>query len=297
MPEPEARPAPPRRQRAIAVRRFAGHRRMLERLDRRPLRVVQLSDLHVGLVTPQAVQLAAVALTNAQAPDLVVLTGDYIARSLRHLDTLEALLADIEAPMIAVLGNHDHWHGAEEVRRTLRRAGVQVLDNAWTLVELDGRRLQVVGLDDDATGHADPRAATRGLRADLPTLGLSHIGELADELWDRGVSLVLSGHTHAGHVMLEEAQHLTLPGLMGHRYVHGLYGCRLGERAPGALYVSAGIGASVFGLRLGERARREIPVFELGLAPGSFEEHHAEQRALPGRARYRATLQGPSDSG
>ncbi len=268
----------------IAVRRFAGHRAMQEDLGDAPLRVAQLSDLHVGLVTPQAVQLATVALVNAQKPDLVALTGDYVARSLRYVDTLEELLGRIQAPKIAVLGNHDHWHGADEVRAALRRSGVEVLDNAWTELELGGRRLRIVGLDDDATGNADLREATKGLPDGGPVLGLSHIGEMADELWDHGVQLVLSGHTHAGHVVLEEAKHWTLPGMMGHRYVHGLYGCRRGQRAPGALYVSAGIGASVFGLRLGERARREIPVFELGLAPGSIEEHHEEQVALPGKA-------------
>ena len=55
------------------------------------------------------------------------------------------------------------------------------------------------------------------------------------------------------------------------------------ERRYGAVYVSAGIGAAVFPFRVGERARREIAVFELGAAPGSFAEPHAEQPALPGR--------------
>jgi hypothetical protein len=65
-----------------------------------------------------------------------------------------------------------------------------------------------------------------------------------------------------------------------------LYGSRTpkGSNAPqGAVYVGAGIGAAIMPLRLGERGKRELTIFELGQSPGSFDEHHAEQPALLGR--------------
>jgi uncharacterized protein len=73
--------------------------------------------------------------------------------------------------------------------------------------------------------------------------------------------------------------------LGGHKYIHGLYGTRSRKRElhQGAVYVGAGIGAAVIPIRLGERGKREVTVFELGHAPGAFEEHHAEQPPLPGR--------------
>jgi hypothetical protein len=123
----------------------------------------------------------------------------------------------------------------------------------------------------------------------VATLGLSHIAEEADALWARGVPLVLSGHTHAGQVTLAGLHELALGRLVGHRYVHGLYGTREAAEERGALYVGAGIGASVMPLRLGERGQREVTVFELGLSPGGFEEHHEEQAPLPGRAPSEAT--------
>src|SRR6185436_17971354 len=87
-------------------------------------------------------------------------------------------------PAIAVLGNHDHWSGAPEVRAALRRGGVEVLTNQHTVVTLrDHQKLQVVGLDDAYTSHARRDQAVKGLRRDLPTLGLSHIAEEADGLW------------------------------------------------------------------------------------------------------------------
>lgn len=248
------------------------------------LRVAHLTDLHVGRVTPMKVQFAAVDMTNMEHPDLVVITGDFVCHSQRYLDELYEVVRRFEAPVIGVLGNHDHWSGASEVRTVLRRAGVEVLDNRHTMLTLRGERLQVLGLDDAYTGNADRAAALKGLRQDIPTLGLSHIGEEADALWAAGVPFVLSGHTHAGQVTFARLHELAIGKLAGHRYVHGLYGTRQTAGAPhGALYVGAGIGASVMPLRLGERGRREIALFELGTAPGSYVEHHNSQPPLPGR--------------
>ncbi len=264
------------------VRRFAGPVAHLDQFDH--LRIAHLTDMHVGRVTPMEVQHAAIALTNAEHPDLVAITGDFVCHSQLYLDELTELVASIEAPVVAVLGNHDHWAGAEEVRRALRRAGVEVLDNESTLITLRHQPLQLVGLDDAYTGHASWRKATRGMRGDVATIGLSHIAEEADALWRYQVPLVLSGHTHAGQVTLARLHEIAIGRIAGHKYVHGLYG----ERRPngdqgGAVYVGAGVGAAVVPLRIGERARREVTIFELGHEPGSFEEHHAEQPAGKGR--------------
>lgn len=270
----------------IVVRRFAGTRSHHEAIET-PIRIAHLTDQHVGRATARAVQQLAIERVNAQHPDLVMLTGDYVGYGLDYVDEVEELLRQLQAPAIGVLGNHDHWAGADHLRRALRRAGIAVLDNASTVVQVRGQALQVVGLDDGYTGHADVRRAVRGIDPRLPTIGLSHLPEEADALWDAGVSLVLAGHTHSGQVTLGGVNRLTMGAFGSHRYIHGLYGCRHGLRAPGAVYVSAGIGASRIDLRLGERGRREIAVFELGERPGAFPEHHAEQRPS-GRMRAAA---------
>jgi predicted MPP superfamily phosphohydrolase len=235
-------------------------------------------------VTPIKVQRAAVDLANREEPDLVLLTGDFVCHSQLYLDQLEELIGAFRAPVFAVLGNHDHWSGADEVRRALRRAGAEVLCNAHTIITVRHQPIQIVGLDDAYTGHARREEAVKGLRRDLPSLGMSHIAEEADGLWRHGVPLVLSGHTHAGQVTLARLHELAIGKIGGHKYVHGLYGTR-SAAAPGqgAVYVGAGIGASVLPLRLGDRGQREVAIFELGAAPGSFDEHHAEQPPLPGR--------------
>jgi predicted MPP superfamily phosphohydrolase len=264
----------------IDVRRFAGPAAYVDQMT--PLRIAHLTDLHVGRVTPYLVQREAVSLTNAQRPDLVVITGDFVCHSQLYLDQLSEIMRSFSAPVVAVLGNHDYWAGAEEVTLALQRAGVEVLRNRNTCITLRHQKLQLVGLDDAYTGHARREDAIRGLRPHVPTLGLSHIAEEADGLWRHGVPLVLAGHTHGGQVTLARLHELAMGKLAGHKYVHGLYGNR-GAGHQGAVYVGAGIGAAVIPIRLGERGKREITVFELGCAPGAFEEHHAEQAALPGR--------------
>jgi len=272
------------------LRRFAGSRLHQEQL-RSPICVAHLTDLHVGRVTPMQVQMAAVELVNRQDPDLVVITGDFVCHSQEYLDALTEVIEGFDAPVIGVLGNHDHWSGASEVRRALRRGGMELLDNAHTTITLNRERLQVVGVDDAYTGHADVDQATKGLRRDLPVLGLSHIAEESEQMWPKGVPLVLSGHTHAGQVTLARLNEIALGRLVGHRYIHGLYGSRRGAESEGAVYVGAGIGAAVIPLRLGERARREVTLFELGYPPGSFDEDHNPQEALPGRPPSERTIQ------
>jgi predicted MPP superfamily phosphohydrolase len=271
-------PADERRFGKIQLRRFAGPAAYAEAMD--PIRVAHLTDMHVGRVTPMHIHEEAVRITNAARPDLVVITGDFVCHSQKFLDELHTVISAIEAPCICVLGNHDHWSGADEVEATLVRARALVLRNQNTIIHVRHQRMQIVGLDDAYTTHADRDRAIMGMRRDVPTLALSHIAEEADALWEYGIPLVLAGHTHAGQFTLARMHELALGHLVGHKYVHGLYGSRRHDRA---VYVGAGLGAAVMPVRIGARARREITIFELGASPGTFAEDHEEQDALPGR--------------
>lgn len=264
----------------IRVRRFAGPSAHREQLDH--IRVAHLTDIHVGRVTPMELQYAAVDLALAENPDVVVITGDFVCHSQVYLAQLREVIARISVPVFCVLGNHDYWSGAREVRQTLIKAGAEVLDNRNTIVRLRGQKLQLVGLDDAYTGHASREQATKGLRKDVATLGLSHIAEEADGLWDKGVPLVLSGHTHGGQITVAGIHELLIGKIAGHKYVHGLYGSRV-DPARGAVYVGAGIGAAMVPLRMGDRGMHELTIFELGHDVSAVDEEHSEQVPLPGR--------------
>ena len=271
----------------MRLRRFAGPVAYRDQVSH--IRVAHLTDQHVGRITPFEVQMTAVEMTNAEKPDLVLISGDFVCHSQAYLDQLTELMRAFQAPVLAVLGNHDHWSGAAEVRHALQRGGVEVLSNRNTTLTIRNERLQVVGLDDAYTGHARRDEAVKGLRRDLPVIALSHIAEEADGLWRYGIPLVLSGHTHGGQVTLARLHELAVGMIAGHKYVHGLYGSRLHanhrriDEPPGAVYVGAGIGAAVVPFRLGERGRREVTMFELGCEPGDFVEHHSEQEPMAGR--------------
>src|SRR5438477_143442 len=90
--------------------------------------------------------------------------------------------------------------GSERGRQATARQVWNPTPEVRGALELRHQTLQVVGLDDAYTGHARREEAVKGLRKNLPTLGLSHIAEEADGLWRYGVPLVLSGHTHGGQV-------------------------------------------------------------------------------------------------
>src|SRR6185369_5371384 len=91
----------------IQLRRFAGPAAYVEQMT--PLWVAHIIDIHVGRVTPYAVQREAVALTNAQHSDLVVITGDFVCHIQLYLAQLTEITRSFRALVVAVLGNHDYW--------------------------------------------------------------------------------------------------------------------------------------------------------------------------------------------
>ena len=108
------RPSNGARRYGIALRRFAGPATYRSQVSH--LRIAHLTDLHVGRITPFEVQRTAVEMTNAEHPDLVLLSGDFVCHSQLYLDQLAEVIRLFQAPVIAVLGNHDYWSGADEVQ-------------------------------------------------------------------------------------------------------------------------------------------------------------------------------------
>jgi len=222
----------------------------------RRVRVVQLTDLHVGRNTPMPRLQEAVALAQRARPDVVVMTGDYVNRSLDQLPRLRQLVLALPRPCLATLGNHDHWSGAAAVRAALTRAGVQVLTNASTVVRGGGWELTVVGIDDGYTSHHAVRQAFARVPRPRDTLVITHYPEVAPTVARFGGRLILSGHTHGGHLDVPVVTR-GLARLAGHRYIGGWY-----TVGAARLYVNVGIGAAKVQVRTG-RAAPEVAVFDL----------------------------------
>jgi predicted MPP superfamily phosphohydrolase len=224
----------------------------------RPVRVVHLTDLHIGWGTPAHLIEQTLALTRQVKPHLVVLTGDYLNHSLHRMGQLQRFIDGLPRPVVATLGNHDHWSGAEPITTALRDRGVEVLSNSHILATMrGGRLLRVVGVDDGITKHDDVRRAFSGVQQPRRSLVLTHDPRTANAIVEQGGRLVLAGHTHGGQVDIPHVTRSILK-LRGHHYVSGWY--KLGQ---GRLYVSAGIGSSVVRFRAGRRTAPEVALLEL----------------------------------
>lgn len=218
----------------------------------RGVRVVHLTDIHVGPTTPRRFLADVADVASSVEPDLVVLTGDYVNASLVHLERITELVRALPKPCIATLGNHDHWTDARRVSKALERGGAHVLRNESLSIDA----LSVVGVDDGRSGHADVERAFARVTRPEEALVLTHFPRTAEEIARAGAPLVLSGHTHAGQLHFPRVTE-AVARLVGHRYLHGFY--RVGPRTD--LYVNAGLGHAA--LRAG-RARPELAVFDLG---------------------------------
>lgn len=218
------------------------------------LRIAQISDVHIGRGTPSLRITEAVRMVNEARPDVVFLTGDYVTVSREPIQRMP-LLAGLNAPVFAVLGNHDHWVDARGVRRAIEALGYTVLQNAHARLTLRGRALSIVGVDDDVSGHADVPRAFDGAPSGGTRLVLAHAPPTADRLPARQNLVCFSGHTHGGQFNVPVATRFFFR-LAGQPYVKGLYRVRGNH-----LYVNGGLG---FGGRF--RARPELAFFSLRAA-------------------------------
>ncbi|HVO44461.1 MAG TPA: metallophosphoesterase, partial [Aggregatilineales bacterium] len=91
-------------------------------------RIAQISDIHMGGWMSASKLAHMVDLVNAQKPDLVAITGDFVTGRpvSRQAAALIGALGQLDprADVVAVLGNHDYWSGAQEIRGILRRLGI-----------------------------------------------------------------------------------------------------------------------------------------------------------------------------
>lgn len=214
-------------------------------------RVVQLSDLHVGPSTPRFTLARVAEVVTSLAPDVVVLTGDYVNMSTFYSRRITEFVRALPKPCVATLGNHDHFADPERITFSLEHGGAKVLANASTTIG----DLLIVGVDDGRSGNADVARAFAGVDAER-ALVLSHYPNTADEIAPTRAPLVLAGHTHAGQIEVPWVTR-TLARAAGNRYLRGFY--RVGDRTD--LYVNAGLGHAF--LRSGQGTKPEIAVFDL----------------------------------
>jgi len=225
--------------------------------DAAPFRIVQLSDMHIGLDIRREFVEECVARTNALHPDLVVITGDLVDREIKYLaaelEPLKALRSRFGTFFIT--GNHEYFHGVESIVAHIRDGlGITVLDNKSVRI---ADRFNLVGVNDLISKRMgvmpyDVEAAFAGCDPSLKTIVLAHQPKSTKIMQHKDYDLMLSGHTHGGQIFP-----FGLLVMIDQPYLAGLY------RVDGKkqIYVSRGTG--YWGPPLRVLAPSEISVIDI----------------------------------
>ncbi|GAA3751467.1 metallophosphoesterase [Plantactinospora mayteni] len=206
------------------------------------LRIVLLTDTHYGPIDRAGWSARVVAAVNELDADIVCHTGDIADGTVAQRRTQAAPLGEVRARLARtyVTGNHEYFGEAQGWLDHMRDLGWEPLHNRHLVVERNGSRLVVAGVDDATAGSSgrpghrpDHAAALAGTDPDLPVVLLAHQPKQIGAAVAHGVDLQLSGHTHGGQIwpfsLLVRLDQPTVQGLTRH-----------GERTR--LYTSRGTG-------------------------------------------------------
>ena len=210
--------------------------------------LVQLSDLHIGAMTPKWWGQRWIDGANALGADAVVVTGDLVTSGVAFHEDIAELVGGLRGKdgVFCSMGNHDYFGEGEPLISLLRARGAKVLRNEGVVVERDGAPLFITAIDDTWTKRANIDKALAKRPADVPTILLAHDPDPFPEIAKRGVALTLSGHTHGGQVAMPFLAKYINASKLAHKFHLGLY-----RDGDATLYVHPGLGTTGPPIRLG----------------------------------------------
>jgi predicted MPP superfamily phosphohydrolase len=202
------------------------------------LRIVQVSDIHIGDVLGRPFLEDMVQRCNALKPDLVAVTGDLVDGRVDRIGSTISALQGLRSRFgtYFVTGNHEYYSGDVPWCSALEQMGLTVLRNRGVSLRDGDARLDIVGVDDYGQ-REQPRgwdldAALAGRDPEHPAVLLAHQPRAVEDALEKGIGLQLSGHTHGGQLF-------PITGLIAALWTYsaGLY--RVGD---GHVYVHRGTG-------------------------------------------------------
>lgn len=210
-----------------------------------PLKVVFLSDLHLGYHNQRAELARWIDILNAENPDLILTGGDIIDFSVTPL--LEQDMAEefhrLKAPVFACLGNHEYLAGVNKAMRFYESAGINLLKDG--VAQLSDLGIVIIGRDDRSNPERKPLSMLmKNVSEGQYTFVLDHQPYHLEEAEACGVDYQLNGHTHYGQVW-------PITWLIDAMYEDG-YGAY--QKGNTHYYVSSGMGIWGGKFRIGTRS-------------------------------------------
>ena len=211
-------------------------------------RIVHLSDLHIGALTPAWWAKRWIDRANQEQADAVAVTGDLVTSGVAFHEAIADVLGGLRARdgVFCAMGNHDYFGEGEPLISLIRSRGPKVLRNEGVVVEHDGARLFIAAIDDTWTRRADLDRALAQQPANVATVMLAHDPDKFPQIAKRGVQLVLSGHTHGGQIAVPFLARWINASKLAHHFHIGVY-----KEKDSTLYVHPGLGTTGPPIRLG----------------------------------------------
>jgi len=216
---------------------------------KKPIDIVQLSDLHVGVINRAAYLKTLAQRINRLKPAMVLITGDLFDGSTPvDVNTIQPL-ADLNMPVFLSAGNHELYEGLHQVEKIISTTNIRLLRNEMTM--LGG--IQIIGIDNPVRESRRDLPALREISFDpsLPTILLYHPPTGMEDAEKAGIDLQLSGHTHYGQIWP-----FSWLVRLFYRYGFGLHHFR-----DMTLYTSPGTGTWGPPMRIG--SKNEVTLFHL----------------------------------
>lgn len=218
-------------------------------MELRGQRIVYLSDFqfdHAKTGFRHKAIAQVVERTNAFKPDLILFGGDLIHKKNRHNHHIESYLRQFDAPIIAILGNHDYYD-IDYVKELYERLGIEVLINE----SIDYCGMQILGVDDLRIGKPVVPEVKDGF-----SLLLTHSADVVETM-DVQVDMALAGHFHGGMVTFFGLYAPIIKSAYKKKYQYGMV------QAPTTkIYVGRGLGGYVFWMPMRFFARPELIVID-----------------------------------
>lgn len=240
-----------------------------EKVKRKSIKVLMMSDLHLGYHNDRKEFHRWVDMVNAASPDVILVGGDIIDISTRPLyaSDFAGEFKRLKAPVFACLGNHEYYSGSGNALKFYKDAGITLLRDSAVNVN----DICIIGRDDRSNTHRLPLKTIMQKYADKGkyTILLDHQPHNLAEAEAAGIDFQFSGHTHHGQVW-------PISWLTDMIYENAYGYCQKGSTR---YYVSSGMGIWGGKFRIGTRS--EYLLLTLCGSPsadGKVETHrqHAE---------------------